>query len=495
MNLLKSEKKENNEIEITVEVTSEELEASVQKAFLKNRNRIAVPGFRKGKAPRKIIERMYGAEIFLSDALDEILPQVARFVMTDTDLETVGYPKISDVDADNPSEGLKVTLIAALYPDVKIGEYKGLSAPKPETAVSDEEVDKEVDSMRTRNARIESVERPAVNGDVTVINFEGFLDGVPFEGGKGENYDLELGSGQFIPGFEEKIIGMTVGEERDLDLMFPDNYKEDLAGKAVVFKVKVNEIKEKILPELDDEFAKDVSEFDTLKEYRASIKENILKSREKEVDETFEGLLMDKLVDLLEAEVPEAMIDEQQDNALENLTRQISAYGMTPESYMQMLGVTPDQFRDRMRESSEKQVKVTLALTKISELEKIEVSDDEVEKEYEEASERFGVKVEEFKESVSRDALERDIKLKKAAQIVKDSAVITKFEEDAEGKEKKETKEKKPAAKKTADKKADSKKADTTKAAAKKADTKKTTAKKPAAKKETASKAKEKTEK
>jgi len=458
LNLLKSEKKENNELELMVEVTPEELEKSVNAAYMKNRGRIAVPGFRKGKAPRKIIERMYGAEIFLSDALDEILPEVVRFIMTNNDLDTVGYPKISDVDVKDPSVGAKVTLIAALYPEVKIGDYKGLSAPKPETSVSDEEVDKEIESMRTRNARIESVERPAQDGDTTVINFEGFLDGVPFEGGKGENYDLVLGSGQFIPGFEDKIIGMTIGEERDIDLVFPENYKEDLAGKPVVFKVKVNEIKEKILPELDDEFVKDVSEFDTLKEYRKSIMENILKTRTQEVDETFEGLLMDKIAELIEADIPSGMIDEQQDQALDNLTRQISAYGMTPESYMQMLGVTPDQFKERMRESSEKQVKVTLALNKIAELEKIEVSDADIDKEYEEASERFGVKIEEFKESVSRDALERDIKLKKAAQIVKDSAVITKFEEDAEAPKKEEKKEKKPAAKKAPAKKASAKK-------------------------------------
>lgn len=443
MNLLKSEKKEKNEIELIIEVTPEELEASVHKAYVKNRGRIAVPGFRKGKAPRKIIERMYGVEIFLSDALDEILPQVVRFVIDDTDVDTVGRPKISDVDVTDASAGAKVTLIAALYPEVSIGEYKGLSAPKPETSVSDEEVEKEVEAMRARNARIETVERPAESGDTAVINFEGFLDGVPFEGGKGENYDLELGSGSFIPGFEDKIIGMTIGEERDLDLVFPENYKEDLAGKAVVFKVKVNEIKEKILPELDDEFAKDVSEFDTLDEYRANIRDNILKSRIKEVDETFEGLLMDKLVDILDADVPDAMVDEQQDIATENLQRQISAYGMTIESYIQMLGTTPDQFSERMRESSLKQVKVTLALTKISELEGIEVSDDEVDKEYEEASERFGVKVDELKESVPREGMVRDLKLKKAAQVVKDSAVVTKFEEDTQGEDNEKKKDKK----------------------------------------------------
>jgi len=450
LNLLKSEKKENNEIELIVEVAPDELETSVNKAYLKNRGRIAVPGFRKGKAPRKIIERMYGVEIFLSDALDEILPQVVRFVMEETELDTVGYPKISDVDVTAPSAGAKITLIAALYPEVKIGDYKGLSAPKPETSVSDEEVEKEIEAMRTRNARIETVERPAANGDTTVIDFEGFLDGVPFEGGKGENYNLELGSGQFIPGFEDKIVGMTVGEERDLDLVFPENYKEDLAGKAVVFKVKVNEIKEKMLPELDDEFAKDISEFDTLDEYRASIKENILMSKEKEVDETFEGLLMDKLVDLLEAEVPDAMVAQQQNSAMDNLTRQISAYGMTPESYMQMLGVTPDQFSERMRESAEKQVRVTLALNKISELENIEISDDELDKEYQEASERFKVELEELKESVAREDMVRDLKLKRAAQVVKDSAVVTKFEEESVS----DTKEKKPAAKKPAAKKA-----------------------------------------
>ena len=454
LKLKNSEKKEKNEIELIIEVEPVELDAAINKAYIKNRNRISVPGFRKGKAPRKIIEKMYGVEMFLGDALDNILPDVLRFVLDETDFDIVGYPKVSDVDIKDDNTRAEFTLIAALHPEVTLGTYKGLSAPKPVVEIPDSEIDKEIESTRMRNARVEKADRPAAAGDIAVIDFEGFIDNVPFEGGKGANYELELGSGSFIPGFEEQVEGMEAGQERDIELVFPEDYKEDLAGKPVIFKVKLNEVKEKILPELDDEFAMDVSEFDTLEEYKADLKEGLLKKRQQDVDEAFENLLMEQVIDSMEADVPDAMVAEHLDNSMNNFSRQISSYGMQPEQYMQMIGVTPDIFRERMRMSSEKQVKMNLAMEKIAELECIEVTDEQIEEEYKEASERFSMELDKLKESVTRDVIIRDLKIRNAAKLVVDSAVI---EEPS-----KDTKEKKPAKKNPA-KKADKGNAENTK--------------------------------
>ena len=456
MNLKNTEKKEKNEVELIIEVEPGELDSAVNKAFLKNKNRIAVPGFRKGKAPRKIIERMYGVEIFLSDALDDILPDVIGFAMKETDLDVVGYPKVSDVDMKDNNTRVEFTLIAALRPDVIIKKYKGLKAAKPNVEVQDSEVDAEIATVRSRNARIEKTDRAAQSGDLAIIDFEGFVDEEAFEGGKGENYELELGSGQFIPGFEDKVIGMEIGEQRDIDLVFPEQYKEDLAGKPVVFKVKLNELKEKILPDLDDEFAKDVSEFDTLDEYKKDIKDRLHKTRQQDVDETFENILMDLMIESMETEIPEAMIDEQFDNQMNNLQRQMSAYGMQPAQYMQMMGLSQDQFKDRMRESSEKQVKVSLALQKIAELEKIEISESEIEDEYKEAAERYKMEVDKLKETVAKEDIVNDLKIRSAVKVVTDNAIIEEFKEE---KPKKSTstaaKKSGTSGKKTASKKAE----------------------------------------
>jgi len=443
LKIKKTEKKEKNEVEIIVEIEAAELETAVNKAYHKNKGRIAVPGFRKGKAPRRMIEKMYGPEIFLSDALDELLPQALRFAANETEFNIVGYPKVSDVDMKENNVSADLTLIAALYPEVKIGKYKGLKAPKAKVEVPNSDVDFEVESARSKNARIEKADRPAKDGDIAVIDFEGFVDNKPFEGGKGENYELTLGSGQFIPGFEDKVIGMEPGEERDLDLVFPEQYKAGLAGKPVVFKVKLNEVKEKILPDLDDEFAKDVSEFDTLKEYKADIKKRFIEERQKDVDETFENLLIEQLADTLEADVPEAMIDEQADNSMEGLTRQISAYGMQPAQYMQMLGITPEQFKERMRENSEKQVRASLALQKVAELEGIVISDAEIEEEFKSVAEQYKMKQEELMEKVPKKDIERDLKLRKAAKLIIENAIAEEFKKSPE-----ESKEDKPAAKK-----------------------------------------------
>jgi len=441
LKIISSEKKEKNEVELVIEVEPEELETAVNKAFIKNRNRIAVPGFRKGKAPRKIIEKMYGAEIFLSDALDDIMPDVLSYAMKETEFDIVGYPRITDLDVKDDKRSAEITLTAALRPEVTIGKYKGLSAPKPVIEIPESEIDASIETTRERNARMEKVERPAESGDIATIDFEGFVDGVAFEGGKGENHELTLGSGSFIPGFEEKVEGMETGETRDIDLVFPEDYKEDLAGKPVVFRVTLNELREKILPELDDEFVKDVSEFDTIDEYRADIKDKIVKTRQQDVDETFENILMDQIVESIEVEVPDEMVEEQLDLSMKNFSSRLSSYGMEPAKYMQMMGMTPEIFREKMRESSEKQVRIQLALGKIAELESVGVSDEEIETEYKDASERYGMEIGKFKETIERKDIINDLKLRKAAKIVVDSAIVEEFNEE-DAKKKPESKKK-----------------------------------------------------
>ena len=423
MNIKSSEKKEKSMVELIVEVSAEEFDSAINDAFKKNRNSISVPGFRKGKAPRKIIERMYGATIFHSDALDIILPSVLSFAATESKLNLIGYPDVSDVDINEGGGGIDVTINIAEYPAVKIGEYKGLSAVKPAAEVPESLIDSEIAGIRLRNARFEKAERPALNGDVAVIDYEGFVDGETFEGGSAVDYELELGSNSFIPGFEEKIQGMTVDEERDLDLVFPENYTEELAGKSVVFKVRLKELREKILPDIDDEFAKDVSEFDTMDEYKASIKEKFMNARQEDADAAFENALMSKIIETMVADIPDVMVEEQLDNAMNNFAQQISAYGMDPASYLQMTNTTPEAFRETMRTSSEKQVKMMLALEKIAELEGISISDEDIENEYKEAAERYSMELEKFKESVNDEAISRDIKFKRAAKIVTDSAI------------------------------------------------------------------------
>jgi len=450
LNIKSCETKERNIAELMIEVDAEELDSAINEAFRKNKGRISVPGFRKGKASRKMIERMYGASIFHSDALENLMPNVMKFAADESGLKIISYPEVTDVTFAEDASNVVITLEATLYPEVTLGEYKGLSAPKLPAEVPDEEIDREVMAVRLRNARIEKVERPAENGDIAVIDFEGFLDGVPFDGGKGENHDLELGSGSFIPGFEDKILGMSVDEERDIDLVFPDEYAEELAGKAVVFKVKLNELREKQLPDMDDEFAKDVSEFDTLEDYRADIKARFLKTKQDEVDSAFENALLDKLVEITEADVPVAMVEEQMDISMKNFTRQCKAYGMAPATYLELMNTTPEDFRESSRASSEKQVKAMLALMKIAEIEGIEVDDEEIENEYLEGARRYGTDVEKVKESVDRESIVSDVKLRLATKIISDNAIIEELTSESEAEaEKAPAKPKKAKAKKT----------------------------------------------
>ncbi len=422
MNVTTCEKKDGKSAELTVVVTAEEFDKALNEEFRKNRNQISVPGFRKGKAPRKIIEAMYGASVFYNDALDTILPTVCSHGITESSLKTVGYPKILDINyGDDKSATVKFSV--ELYPEVDAPDYKGLSAVRPPVAIEESSIDSEIAAVQLRNARIQTAERPAINGDTTVIDFEGFIDGQTFEGGKGEDYELVLGSNSFIPGFEEKMNGMTVGEERDLDLEFPKEYQQkDLAGKPVVFKVKLKEVKEKILPELDDEFAKDVSEFDTLQEYRDSIREKLTAASKEESDKAFEDAVLTKLGESLECEVPEAMIAEFVDSQMENLKRQLAQYGMELDMYIKMMGTNVESFRENMRPNAIKQIKTTLALEKIAEMEKLEPTEEEIDAYYSELSTRYGVEVNMVKQSISAETVKQELNLRSASKLVIDSA-------------------------------------------------------------------------
>ncbi len=477
MNVTSCEKKENIKAELTVVVTPEEFDKALEESYKKNRAQISVPGFRKGKAPRKLIENMYGANVFYDDALDMILPTLCSHGVSESDLRVVGYPQILDIDFGE-DKSVTVKYAVELYPEVTVSDYKGVKAEKPEAAVEESAVDSEIASVQLRNARIQTAERPAINGDTVTIDFEGFIDGVAFEGGKGENYELELGSNSFIPGFEEKLNGMQTGEERDLDLVFPDEYKEDLAGKPVVFKVKLKEVKEKILPELDDEFAKDVSEYDTLEDYKNSIRENLKTTKEAEAQKAFEDAVLTALSDTVENEVPEAMINDFLDNQVQSMRQQLMSYGMQLEQYMNMMGTNEEGFRQSMRPNALRQVKTTLVLEKIAELENLEPTDEEVEKQYADMAEQYKVELERVKQSVPKDTVVRDLGIQAASKLVIENAVAEAPKEEAE-----EPEEKKTAKTKTANKS----KADDAEANGEKTEDK--AEKKPAAKKTTAKKA------
>ena len=424
MNIKSSEVKEKSKVELIVEVSREEYDEATDEAFRKTRNNISIPGFRKGKAPRRIIERMYGDSAFHNDALDIILPKALVLIGEESSLRIIGNPSVSGIDTKKDEGGLDVTFELTVYPEVILGEYKGLSAAKPPVEVLDSEVDGEIEAVRLRNARIEKVERPAKNGDVAFIDFDGYIDGEQFDKGSGENFELHLGSNTLIPGFEEKVLGMTVGEERDLDLVFPDDYTAELAGKPVLFKVKLKELEERIPPDLDDEFAKDVSEFDTFEEYRSDVRKKILEVKQSGADQAFEDALMGKLIEDAKIDVPDVFIDDQLGKVADNYYRQIYAMGMDPLKYLQMTNTTPESFREKMRAESERQVTLALILEKIAEVEDINVSEEDVENEYIKAAELYGKEIDEMKESVSEEELIHDIKLKRAARIVLDSASV-----------------------------------------------------------------------
>ena len=420
---VKSVEKENGKAKVVVEIDKPEFEQALNKAYAKCRKDIMLPGFRKGKAPRKMVESMYGATVFYEDAVNEIFPEIYTTAIVDQQLKAVGSPSVSNMDT--PDEGgVVLTIETELYPEVTLGQYKGIEVPKREVKVEESEVDAELSRMAERNARIETVDRAAQMGDTVVIDFEGFEGGKPFQGGKAEDYSLTLGSGSFIPGFEEALVGAVAGEARDVNVTFPENYNaKELAGKPAVFKCKVHEVKESIKPELDDEFAKDVSEFDTLDALKNDIRARFTKSREEQTERAFESSAVQLAAANMTCNVPACMIDEQVDHQIEQFAYQLQSQGMKMEDYTKMIGGDLSSLRQSMRPMAEQTVRSDILLSEIARAENLEVTDEEVEEELKKLAEQYHMELDKVKAAVDTAAVKSDLMGKKAAKIITDNAV------------------------------------------------------------------------
>lgn len=435
MKVTNVEKKEKSTVELTIQVEADEFEAAVQKAYLKTRGRISVPGFRKGKAPRKIIEGMYGSGVFYEDAINDVYPGAYEAAVKEQGLEDMGHPVMDIVEVGK--DGLTFTALVSVRPEVKLGEYKGLTAPKTYNEVTDADIDNELEPYIKRATRLVSVERPVAMGDTAVIDFEGFEDGKPFEGGKGTDYSLEIGSGSFVPGFEDQLIGMSVGEEKDLDITFPEDYVKDLAGKAVVFHVKVKEIKESQVPEVDDEFAKDVSEFETLADFKKDLGEKLKQRREAQAQEAFESAVLEQLIDNMETEVPDGMVETQLDKVMDEYAMRMQSQGLSMNDYMKMMGMIPEMMRASAKPSALRQVELELALSAVADAEKIEITEEDRAQEISKLAKQYNLTEEQVKAAISEDMLEHDLRLQKASDFVVSQAVVgeaPKKEEAAEEK-------------------------------------------------------------
>ena len=393
MSVKSCEKLEKSMVALTVEVSAADFEAAVDKAYKKQRGSIRVPGFRPGKAPRKMIESMYGAGVFYEEAVNIALPDAYGAAVKEQELKVVGYPEVELLSVGK--EGFSFKASVAVYPEVKLGQYKGLEAPKAEVKVTAADVNARLKEMAERNSRMVSVEDRAVKkGDIANIDFEGFLDGVPFDGGKSDSHDLEIGSGSFVPGFEDQVIGMEIGQEKDIDITFPEDYHADLAGKSVVFHVKLNAVKIKDVPALDDEFAKDVSEFDTLAELKKDVKAKLITEREEAGRRAFEDILMQKVADGIQADIPDAMIEEQARRFVENLRMQIQSQGIPFDQYMKMTNMDEEKLLEEAHTPAVNQVRMDLAIAAIAKAENIEVSDEDVEAEFARMADQYGMDVE-----------------------------------------------------------------------------------------------------
>ena len=428
MKVISCEKTEKSRVILRVEVDAAEFESAREKAYLKQRRSLRVPGFRPGKAPRKIIESMYGPEVFFDEAINTAFPDAYEAAVKEENLRVVGMPDV-ELDGEVSKDGFAFKATVPVYPEVTLGQYKGLSAPKMEVTVTPEDVEAEIQRLSDRNTRLVSVEREAKEGDTVVIDFEGFLDGKPFDGGKGENHSLELGSHSFVPGFEEQLVGAKAGDELDLDITFPDNYAQELAGKAVVFKVSVRAVKEKDVPEIDDEFAKDVSEFDTLAELREDLEQKIRKDRERAAEQEFQDALMEQVADGISAEVPDAMIENQAKQFLDNLKMQVYQQGFTYEQYLKMTGSSEETLLRDAQEPALKQVRMDLAVAAVIDAEKLEASEEDIAKEYENLAEQSAMDVESIKKYFPEERIRDQVLTQKALKLVADSATALKPDE------------------------------------------------------------------
>ena len=419
---VKSIERNGNEATIVVEIDKELMESGINKAYMKARKSIRIPGFRPGKAPRKMIEAMYGAHVFYEDGLEEIFPEVYDFAVLNQDLKAIGRPNLTDMQISEENI-VTLTLTTEVYPEVTLGQYKGLEVEKAEATVTDAQVEAELNRMQQNVASTETAEKAAEMGDTANIDFEGFDAGVPFAGGKGENFDLKLGSGQFVPGFEEQVVGMTAGEEKDIDITFPEDYAAELAGKAVVFHVKLNKVTVTTLPELDDEFAKDVSEFETLEELKADIRAKALEAAEKQLLSAFENAAIEKAAENTTVDMPKALVESELDTQMERFAYQLQMSGYSMEQYAQMMGGDLNTMRNAFRPQAEKQAKISVTLEKIVEVEGLEVTEAEIEAECETLAKQYELEVEKIKEMVPAEELTASIKNRKAVKIIVDSAV------------------------------------------------------------------------
>lgn len=425
MSLKATNNVETNKYELEIEISAEDFEAAIEKAYLKARKNIAMPGFRKGKAPRKLIEKEYGEQVFFEDAVNLLYAPVVNGAVEESGLELVTRPEV-EVTEISKENGVKLKATCITKPEVEVKDYKGIEVEKVVNPVTDEDINKQLDALREKNVTVETVDdRAAENGDDVVIDFEGFKDDVAFEGGKAEDFTLSLGSGQFIPGFEDQIVGHNAGEDFDINVTFPDEYQvKELAGAPAVFKIKLKSISKKVMPELDDDMVKDSTEFDTVDEYKADVKKKLEEANEKHADSEVEAKIFDKVIENMTAEIPQVMFDNRVNEMIGELEQRLAPQGISLDLYMQYTGQTIDTVKKAYAEQAEKQVKLRLALEKIAKLENIEVTEDELKAEFDKLAEAYKLDVDQIKQFIHDDDLKKDIAVGKAVDFIKDAAVI-----------------------------------------------------------------------
>ena len=433
---LQVEKLEKNMAKLTIEVSAEDLDKAMEKAYQKQKSRISLPGFRKGKAPRKMIESMYGKGVFMEDAVNSLVPQEYTKALGECDLEIVSQPEIN-VTQMEPGKALIFTADVAVKPEVTLGDYKGVEVPKSEIAVTDEEVDAEVKKEQDKNARTVAVEdRAAANGDITTIDFEGFVDGVAFEGGKGTDYALTLGSGTFIPGFEDQLVGANTGDHVEVKVTFPEEYQaKELAGKEAVFQCDVKKIETKEVPELDDEFAKDVSEFDTLAEYKEDVKKKLTEKKEKEARTAKENAAVDKAIENAQMDIPELMTKTECRQMMDDFSRRMQQQGLSMEQYFQFTGQSMDKMMEDMKPQALKRIQTRLVLEKVAEAENIQPSEEEITEEIQKMADAYKMEADKIREAIGESGLEqmkKDMAVQNAVTVIADAAVEVEKAADAE---------------------------------------------------------------
>ena len=433
---LQVEKLEKNMAKLTIEVSAEDLDKAMEKAYQKQKSRISLPGFRKGKAPRKMIESMYGKGVFMEDAVNSLVPQEYTKALGECDLEIVSQPEIN-VTQMEPGKALIFTADVAVKPEVTLGDYKGVEVPKSEIAVTDEEVDAEVKKEQDKNARTVAVEdRAAANGDITTIDFEGFVDGVAFDGGKGTDYALTLGSGTFIPGFEDQLVGANAGDHVEVKVTFPEEYQaKELAGKEAVFQCDVKKIETKEVPELDDEFAKDASEFDTLAEYKEDVKKKLTEKKEKEARTAKENAAVDKAIENAQMDIPELMTKTECRQMMDDFSRRMQQQGLSMEQYFQFTGQSMDKMMEDMKPQALKRIQTRLVLEKVAEAENIQPSEEEITEEIQKMADAYKMEADKIREAIGESGLEqmkKDMAVQKAVTVIADAAVEVEKAADAE---------------------------------------------------------------